>query len=653
MEPPAQSQHEELAKTIARLVEANAAHHDSFVMAPGQTIRPAHDPAAETLQARGKSGAPKADPRSGLEIGKTLGQGGMGVVRQARQLALDRDVAVKTIQPKLASEMATRMLMQEALILGRLEHPNILPIYDIRHEAGEPRIVLKKIEGIEWSTLMHRPDVVQNELGESDPLGWNLGILMQVCNAVHFAHSRGVIHRDLKPDNVMIGEFGEVYVMDWGLALCLEDDGTGRFPLVRDAKGLAGTPQYMAPEMLGGSEVRIGVRTDVYLLGAMLYEIITGHPPHRGKDMTEMVSQVVISRPMLPDTCPSELARICKMAMDPDPGWRFDSADTLRSALNGFLQHAGSRRLAEQAKRRTDELLECLATVAPHPRNLSERIQNLFGECRFAYRQALESWPENELARGGLERSVRAMVDYELSQHNALSAATLLSLLEAPEPALRTRVEQAVAAFEQSDRRMADLESFRKQFDLATGGRNRAIGAGLLGVIWTIAPVLAPWAFVAVPAAGRAPFILFIGGVLVAIAIWAWLARDELAQSSITRRLMRAAAIAMVGQLVLEGIALVLHIGSTTTEVLWPLVWFCVSSMLVVTVDWRLLPMTLGFLGALLAGALWPPVRFYAMGGSNLIMTINMFSIWMPWRSLTSRAGRAVAPQARREDVKA
>ncbi|HEX2677203.1 MAG TPA: serine/threonine-protein kinase, partial [Polyangiales bacterium] len=588
-----------------------------------------------TLAAR-RSVPPRIEPRSGLELGPTLGQGGMGVVRSAKQLALDRDVAVKTVQPKLASELATRMLLQEALILGRLEHPNILPVYDIRHEAGEPRIVLKKIEGIEWSSLMHRPELIREELGENDALDWNLEILMTVCNAIHFAHSRGVIHRDLKPENVMIGEFGEVYVMDWGLAVCLEDDGTHRFPLASEAKALAGTPQYMAPEMLGGAEARISERTDVYLLGAILYEIIAGHPPHRGKEMREMLSQVVISRPPIPDRCPSELARICRMAMDPEPGWRFENADALRDALLAFRRHTGSRKLADQAVRRTDELIARIAESRDGKQVASTSVQNLFGECRFAYQQALEAWPENDVARSGLSRATRAMIDHELAQHNPRSAANLLATLESPDAALRTRVADSVTALEQSEARMADLERLRKQLDMSTGTRNRAIGASVLGLVWTVAPLLAPFSL-GNPRIGRLPFLLFPAGVLIALGIWAFLARVELRESSVTRRLMRAATIAMLAQLVFESATALLHIDPVRVEALWPLLWFCVSAMLSVTVDRRMWPMTLGFLGALFVGASVPAWRFYAMAGSNLIMTVNMFSIWMPWQKLLLR----------------
>src|SRR6185312_16743575 len=111
---------------------------------------------------------------------------------------------------------------------------------------GSPIIVLKRIEGVEWSTLIADPAEVERKFGATDLLAWNLGILMQVLNAVRFAHHRGVLHRDLKPSNVMIGDFGEVYLLDWGIAVSLRDDGSGRFLLATDATELAGTPCYMA-----------------------------------------------------------------------------------------------------------------------------------------------------------------------------------------------------------------------------------------------------------------------------------------------------------------------------------------------------------------------------------------------------------------------
>jgi serine/threonine-protein kinase len=513
-----------------------------------------------------------------------------------------------------------------------------LPIYDISREGDEPRIVLKRIEGLEWSRLMHRADVIRDEFAVGDALDWNLGILMQVCNAVHFAHSRRFVHRDLKPDNIMVGEFGEVYVMDWGLAVCTEDDGTGRFPLARDATDLAGTPQYMAPEMLGGKISQISPRTDVYLLGAVLYETIAGVAPHQGKDMPEMMQQIVMSRPVLPESCPSELARICRIAMNAEPDRRFESAEALRLALSRFLEHAGSRRLAEQALRRTSELVASLGEPTPHSRNLSERIQVLFGECRFAYQQALASWPENDLAVAGQERALHAMIDYELAQHNPRSAATLLSSLSSPDPALRERVDAAMLAFEHSEQRMDELERFKKKLDMETGRRARAIGASVLGLTWTVAPLGGAYVYARFPDISRLPAIAFAAGIILVLGILAIRLHKDLRESNITRWVLRGAFVAMVGQIVLEGAALALHINAVSTEVMWPLVWFCVSAMLAAIVDFRLLPMTAGFLGALFVGTLRPDLRFYAMAGSNLIMTINMFSIWMPARRRKVRA---------------
>ncbi|MDB4975925.1 MAG: Serine/threonine protein kinase PrkC, regulator of stationary phase [Myxococcaceae bacterium] len=623
MNEPRASKNDELAKTIANRIVDDAALHGAFVATPGRSIQPPRQPAERTLE---------LTRRTGLELGGVLGQGGMGVVRLARQLALDRDVAVKTVRPEVKSELVTRMLLQEALILGRLEHPNILPIYDICHEAGEPRIVLKKVEGTEWSQLMHHGNVIRAEFAVSDPLEWNLGVLMQVCNAVHFAHSRGVVHRDLKPDNIMVGKFGELYVMDWGLAVCTEDDGTGRFPLASNATELAGTPQYMAPEMLGGPVSQISARTDIYLLGAMLYEIIAGAAPHRGRNIQEIILQVVTSQPEIPAASPSELSRICRRAMAPEPELRFESADAMRLSLLGFLQHAGSRRLAELALARTAELLACLREPLPHASGLSERIQMLFGECRFGYRQALASWPENDLAIAGQERALRAMIDYELAQQNPRSAGTLLASLAVPDVALRARVDAAMAAFERSGQRMDELERFKKKLDLETGSRVRAIGAGVLGLIWTIAPAAGPLVRSRYPQTGRWPSIAFAAAVILALGVEAVRRRRDLRESNITRWLLRGAFVAMLGQIVLESAALALGIDPVATEVMWPLVWFCVSAMLAAIADVRLLPMTAGFLGALYIGTRRPELRFYAMNASNLVMTINMFSIWMPRR---------------------
>ncbi|MBA3453112.1 MAG: serine/threonine protein kinase, partial [Deltaproteobacteria bacterium] len=210
-----------------------------------------------------------------LRTGKVIGEGGMGIVREAEQVALGRIVAIKTLKAGRADPRGASDLLREAWVTGALEHPNIVPVHHLEiDEALLPLLILKRIDGVEWSALCNDAAEVQRRFGATDLLAWNLGILNQALNALRFAHARGVIHRDLKPSNVMIGNFGEVYLLDWGIAVATRDDGTQRFPLASEATELAGTPNYMAPEMLGrGDGPGLSERTDIYLAGAVLYEL--------------------------------------------------------------------------------------------------------------------------------------------------------------------------------------------------------------------------------------------------------------------------------------------------------------------------------------------------------------------------------------------
>jgi eukaryotic-like serine/threonine-protein kinase len=231
-----------------------------------------------------------------LVLGTTIGEGGMAVVRIAKQTSLGREVAVKVLREDAADSASPRML-REAWITGTLEHPNIVPVHDLGVDGdGRPMLVLKRIEGRPWSELIGKRDEIRARFG-MDALEWNLQQLVHVCHAVAFAHSRGIVHRDLKPANIMIGGFGEVYVLDWGIAVSLIDDGTGRLPLASQCNELAGTLAYMAPEMLGPGP--IAEQTDVYLLGAMLYEIVAGTPPHMRESVSATLESIMRSKPVL------------------------------------------------------------------------------------------------------------------------------------------------------------------------------------------------------------------------------------------------------------------------------------------------------------------------------------------------------------------
>ncbi|MCR9202208.1 MAG: protein kinase [Planctomycetaceae bacterium] len=218
------------------------------------------------------------------QIIKKLAEGGMGAVYVARQTSLGRELAIKTLKPLRDRDRKTytaqgrisqvehqrrEMFLSEALVTGNLVHPHIIPIHDLcQTDDGSPFYSMKRVHGTPW-----------NERIQEMTLDENLEVLMKVCDAMAYAHHNGVVNRDLKPENVMLGEFGEVLVLDWGLAVPASAKDKGRFPSPAAPFG-AGTPAYMSPELWTGPENHIGVWSDVYLLGATLFEAITGVPPH-------------------------------------------------------------------------------------------------------------------------------------------------------------------------------------------------------------------------------------------------------------------------------------------------------------------------------------------------------------------------------------
>ncbi|MBK7774772.1 MAG: serine/threonine protein kinase [Sandaracinaceae bacterium] len=394
----------------------------------------------------------------GVRLRGRLGEGGMGEVLLAEQVSMERDVAVKRLKPEARNDYSTLKLLQEAWVTGYLEHPNVIPVYDITVDAqGSPLILLKRIHGVAWGELMDDPETVRRRWGAADLLEWNLRVLMQVCDAVQFAHARGIVHRDLKPENVMVGEHGQVYVVDWGIAVTLREELASRLPLANKASELAGTPCYMAPEMLGRPGDQLSPRTDVYLLGAMLYEIMLSARPHPGNSFAEILASVLASPPPIPDDAPQELTRICTQAMALHPHDRHASALDFKLALEGFVRHRGSRRLARRASRRLEQLYGELAQAEPGQRDPERhlRLHRLHAECRFAFREALKEWPENGAAQRGLRAATLSMVEYELDNHDARGAATMLGRISEPPPPLAKRVAEAERRDEHERARMA------------------------------------------------------------------------------------------------------------------------------------------------------------------------------------------------------
>jgi formylglycine-generating enzyme required for sulfatase activity len=217
----------------------------------------------------------------------------------------------------------------------------------------------------------------------------NLAILFDVCDAVSFAHSKGVVHRDLKPENVMLGEFGEVQLLDWGMGASVSSEGTLANPSWTQAAG--GTPAYMAPEMVTGEDGPVGVHSDVYLLGGILYEIVTSKPPHAGKrvlDSLENARKNVIQ----PTEHSGILVDIALEAMRTSPADRYPSAGDFKQALLEYQVHEQSITLCERSA--GDLHAAC-----------DDKNYELFAQALFGFRQALTFWEGNAEARDGVVKT--------------------------------------------------------------------------------------------------------------------------------------------------------------------------------------------------------------------------------------------------------
>ena len=307
-------------------------------------------------------GATSADLRDRYVLGETIGAGGMGEVRLARDERVGRDVAVKRMRAAAPGGDAVARFLREARVQGRLDHPAIVPVHDLgTDERGLPYFAMKRLAGVTLASILDRQARGDAEALARWPRRQLLGRLAEVCLAVHFAHTRGVVHRDLKPHNVMLGDFGEVYVLDWGIAKVsgeadLRGGGIQHADLdtldsvdgATAAGAVLGTPGYMAPEQIRGGA--IDARTDVYALGCILFEILALEAAHpRGKDALTAALATGALRPAArrPDAdIPPELDDACARATAPDPAGRTPSAQALHDDIQRYLD--GDRDLARR-----------------------------------------------------------------------------------------------------------------------------------------------------------------------------------------------------------------------------------------------------------------------------------------------------------------
>jgi serine/threonine-protein kinase len=301
--------------------------------------------------------------------------GGIGRVWLAHDGDLGRDVALKELRPERAGPGAPQArFLQEARITGQLEHPGVVPVYELaRRPDGQPFYTMRFVKGRTLSEAARAYHDKRSQ-GQADALDLPtlLNAFVTVCNTVAYAHSRGVIHRDLKGQNVILGDFGEVVVLDWGLAKLVgrPEDAPEPSQLVAagadsgyTVQGQAlGTPAYMAPEQSAGRLDLIDRRTDVYGLGAILYEILTAAPPFGGPSTEEVLRRVREEEPAPPQRfwpeVPPALEALCLRALAKRPADRPAAAAELAQEVQGWQEF--ERRKAEEALRRQTEILQSI-----------------------------------------------------------------------------------------------------------------------------------------------------------------------------------------------------------------------------------------------------------------------------------------------------
>jgi serine/threonine-protein kinase len=390
-------------------------------------------------------------PHSGrYRDGEVLGKGGAGEVRRSLDRVLGRVVAIKSLRPELAADagMVVRF-MQEAQVVAQLEHPAIVPVHDLgRLPDGRWFITMKEIQGRtlrELIAALHSSRKFADFVPTAD--GWTLRRLIEVfrtvCEAVGFAHSKDVLHRDLKPDNVMVGDYGQVYVLDWGLSRLLSSaeaeaapPNAAQNPQSRGHQTrygvVVGTPAYMPPEQARGERDRMGPWSDVWSLGALLYAILYGRPPYRGP-AEQVLEQVQAGPPSGVDglKLPEPLVEIWRKCMTMNPADRYPLATEVAREIEDWLEGSKAREkalvLVEEARAlvATHVDLERKATKARERARAS--IQSLRSGDPLATKEA--AWALEDEANATIEEQDRLFLD--ISTKARLAMAQVPQLPEA------------------------------------------------------------------------------------------------------------------------------------------------------------------------------------------------------------------------------
>jgi serine/threonine protein kinase/WD40 repeat protein len=442
-----------------------------------------------------------------LDVSHEVARGGMGAVRAVRESATHRTVAMKVMLNPDDPQDSARFIT-EARITAQLEHPNIVPIYDLSVDAqGQPYYTMKLVEGITLARVLQLLKEGVRETMERYPLSTLLTIFQKLCDALAFAHARGVIHRDLKPGNIMLGKYGEVLVMDWGLAKRIKEEG-GRVKSIEDCATLPmsggareaetpgragdakspeienptlaathvgavlGTPQYMSPEQARGEIDALDARSDIFVLGLILYEILTLHRAFAGRNTAEIISKVAEFDGTLPmptgriphlpgGIVPESLAAVVRKATIFEKKDRYATVADLQRDIeayqNGFATSAENAGIGRQIRLLVQRHKGVFSTVAAAWLVITALvvwfIVNLHASEQEAKRAAHRALYEKEVARRAFARAQITTADEAFRRSDV---AAMVVALDACPPDLRDQSWQYLSA-----KRDASLGEFK------------------------------------------------------------------------------------------------------------------------------------------------------------------------------------------------
>jgi len=395
----------------------------------------------------------KMDPKTGKPDLHVLGKGGMGLVYLATQNSVNRQVALKIIRKDKQNETFSKQFFYEAEITALLEHPNITPIYELgRTEDGVYFYTMKYILGTPWEKKIR-----------SNSIEENLEIFDKLCDAIAFAHSKEIVHMDIKPDNVQLGEFGEVYAVDWGVASDLKRPESVR---------CAGTWQWISPEVARGEKSRIGKGSDIYLLGGILFQIVTGHHPRLPKDPAEKMPDAVLRKASMnnsiqPTDCKDPMVAVALKALASEPQDRYAKVEYLQDAIHAIQKE----RAAIKASQELTERSIVLASQATQQGDYGRFNQSLFG-----LKDAIELWDNNPDAPDELKKVRLAYGQCAFDKGDYDLALQTLDRSEAQEDDLYRKAEQAQTAVKLRAERFRLL---RNAFIASL-----VLGSGIVGSLW-------------------------------------------------------------------------------------------------------------------------------------------------------------------------